>query len=46
MKALVFGAAAVALHALGRQGGAVAFAVVAVLNTALATMDRRARAAA
>ncbi|WP_328940848.1 YrdB family protein [Streptomyces sp. NBC_00250] len=46
VKALVFGAAAAALYALGRHGGAVVFAVVALVNTALATVDRRARAAA
>ncbi|MFF5921005.1 DUF2568 domain-containing protein [Streptomyces flavochromogenes] len=46
VKALVFGAAAAALYALGRHGGAVVFAVVAVVNTALATVDRRARAVA
>ncbi|MFE0700669.1 YrdB family protein [Streptomyces sp. NPDC058872] len=42
VKALVFGAAAVALHGLGRPEWAVAFAVVALLNTALASVDRRA----
>ncbi|MFH8575057.1 YrdB family protein [Streptomyces zaomyceticus] len=46
VKALVFGAAAVALHGLGRHDGAVVLAAVAVVNTALATVDRRARAAA
>ncbi|MFG2833754.1 YrdB family protein [Streptomyces zaomyceticus] len=46
VKALVFGAAVAALYGLGRHGGAVVLAVVAVVNTALATMDRRARAAA
>ncbi|WP_406064952.1 YrdB family protein [Streptomyces sp. NBC_01077] len=46
VKALVFGAAAAALHALGRDGWAIAFAVVVVVNTALATADRRGRVAA
>ncbi|WP_338491567.1 YrdB family protein [Streptomyces sp. SJL17-4] len=46
VKALVFGAAAAALYALGRHDGAIAFAVVALVNTGLATVDRRARAAA
>ncbi|MBP2586400.1 hypothetical protein J3A78_006878 [Streptomyces sp. PvR006] len=43
VKALVFGAAAAALVALERPGWATAFAVVVVVNTALATLDRRAR---
>ncbi|WP_017236574.1 YrdB family protein [Streptomyces sp. SS] len=42
VKALVFGAAALALHALDRPSWAVAFALVALLNTALATADRQA----
>ncbi|GGS89646.1 hypothetical protein GCM10010222_34010 [Streptomyces tanashiensis] len=42
VKALVFGAAAVALHALDRPVWAVSFAAVALANTALATADRRA----
>ncbi|MEV7566879.1 YrdB family protein [Streptomyces tanashiensis] len=42
VKALVFGAAAVALDALGRPVWAVSFAAVALVNTALATADRRA----
>ncbi|MFI1814582.1 YrdB family protein [Streptomyces sp. NPDC020422] len=42
VKALVFGAATGALYALGRPGGALAFGLVAVANTALATLDRRA----
>ncbi|MEU6164459.1 YrdB family protein [Streptomyces tanashiensis] len=42
VKALVFGAAAVALHALDRPVWAVSFAAVALVNTALATADRRA----
>ena len=45
VKALVFGAAAAALLALERSGWAAAFAVVVVVNTALATLDRRGRAA-
>ncbi|MBD0709033.1 MULTISPECIES: YrdB family protein [unclassified Streptomyces] len=43
VKALVFGAAALALLALGRPGWSLACAIVAVLNTYLATGDRRAR---
>lgn len=42
VKALVFGAAAVALHTLGRGEAAVALAVVAAANTVLATLDRNA----
>ncbi|MFF0559579.1 YrdB family protein [Streptomyces sp. NPDC004266] len=42
VKALVFGAAAVALQALDRPAWALSFAVVALVNTALATADRRA----
>ncbi|MFG3040522.1 YrdB family protein [Streptomyces sp. NPDC048330] len=42
VKAVVFGAAALALQELGRPSAAVVFAVVALLNTALATADRRA----
>ncbi|MEV6246140.1 YrdB family protein [Streptomyces sp. NPDC051742] len=42
VKALVFGAAAVALHDLGRPVWAVVFASVTLVNTALATADRRA----
>ncbi|MFE5299636.1 YrdB family protein [Streptomyces sp. NPDC056632] len=42
VKAVVFGAAVAALYALGRHTGAIAFGVVAVANTALATVDRRA----
>ncbi|MCD2462893.1 YrdB family protein [Streptomyces sp. MBT42] len=44
VKALVFGAAAAALAGLERPGWATAFAVVVVVNTALATLDRRERA--
>ncbi|WP_426367618.1 DUF2568 domain-containing protein [Streptomyces sp. E-08] len=42
VKALVFGAAALALLGLGRPVWAVVFAAVALVNTALATVDRRA----
>jgi hypothetical protein len=42
VKALVFGAAAVALCALERPVLAVSFAIVALVNTALATADRQA----
>lgn len=42
VKALVFGAAALALLGLGRPLWAVSFAAVALVNTALATADRRA----
>ncbi|MFF9851235.1 YrdB family protein [Streptomyces litmocidini] len=42
VKALVFGAAAVAFQALDRPAWALSFAAVALLNTALATADRRA----
>lgn len=41
VKALVFGAAAVAWYTMGRHGWATAFAVVVAANTALATLDRR-----
>lgn len=40
VKAVVFGSAALACDALGHPAPAWAFAVVAVLNTALATVDR------
>ncbi|MFI0410326.1 YrdB family protein [Actinomadura sp. 3N508] len=43
VKALVFGAGALALYGVDRPAWAVAFAVVALLNTALATADRDAR---
>ncbi|MER7951572.1 YrdB family protein [Streptomyces sp. NPDC096079] len=43
VQALVFGAAAAALLALGRPVWATAFGLVALVNTALATADRRAR---
>lgn len=42
VKALVFGAAAAALYGVGRPGWGAVFAGVAVVNTALATVDRRA----
>ncbi|HEY9369696.1 YrdB family protein [Streptomyces sp.] len=42
VKALVFGAAALALYALGRHGWAAVFAVVVTVNTVLATLDRSA----
>ncbi|MFE5597058.1 DUF2568 domain-containing protein [Streptomyces sp. NPDC056549] len=42
VKALVFGAAALALLGLERPVWAVVFAAVALVNTALATVDRRA----
>jgi hypothetical protein len=40
VKAVVFGAGALALYGAGHPALAVAFAVVALLNTALATLDR------
>ena len=40
VKVIVFGLAAVAVAAIGRLGIAIAFAVVVVINTALATIDR------
>ncbi|MFZ4302432.1 YrdB family protein [Streptomyces cinereoruber] len=42
VKALVFGAATAALHALDHPTPATAFAAVALVNTAVATLDRRA----
>ncbi|MFE1268140.1 YrdB family protein [Streptomyces sp. NPDC058757] len=42
VKALVFGAAALALAGLGHGTGAVVFAVVAAVNTAMVTVSRRA----
>ncbi|WP_395366261.1 YrdB family protein [Streptomyces sp. YH02] len=45
VKALVFGAAVAALHDLEGSGWATAFAVALVVNTALSTVNRRARAA-
>jgi hypothetical protein len=43
-KLLVFGLAAVAAYAVGAHAFAIGFAIVAVLNTALATFDREAMA--
>jgi hypothetical protein len=43
VKAIEFGGAAVALAALGHPVLAIVFAVVALANTTLATMDRLAR---
>jgi hypothetical protein len=40
VKAIVFGLAAAGVYAIGRPGLAIAFAVVAVINTALAATDR------
>lgn len=40
VKAAVFGSGALALYGVGHSALAVAFAAVAVLNTALATADR------
>ncbi|MEU8763692.1 YrdB family protein [Streptomyces sp. NPDC048659] len=45
VKALVYGAATAALYVLAGPGWALAFAVVAAVNTALATAERRARGA-
>ena len=42
VKAVVFGGAALALSGVGHGGLAVAFAVIAIANTALATVDRQA----
>jgi hypothetical protein len=42
VKAVVFGAAVVALWAVGQHGLAIAFAIIAFGNTALATADRNA----
>lgn len=41
VKALVFGAAAVALYAMGRHTWAGVFAIVVAANTVLAALDRR-----
>lgn len=41
-KAVVFGASAAALYAMGHRGLAVTFGVVVLANTAVATADRRA----
>ncbi|WP_235037205.1 YrdB family protein [Actinomadura sp. K4S16] len=40
VKAVVFGAGALALYGVGHPTAGIAFAVVAFLNTALATADR------
>jgi hypothetical protein len=40
IKAVAFGSAAVAIHALGLHRLAIGFAAVAFLNTAVATVDR------
>jgi hypothetical protein len=40
VKALVFGSAAIALYGLERSALALVFAILALLNTALATFDR------
>lgn len=42
VKVLVFGAATVALFAMGKPVLAIVFAVLVVINTALATVDRNA----
>ncbi|MEV4001179.1 YrdB family protein [Actinomadura sp. NPDC049753] len=42
VKAAVFGAGALAFYGVGHAAAAVAFAVIALLNTALATADREA----
>lgn len=42
VKAVVFGGAALALWGLGQAGLAISFAVVALVNTMLATADRQA----
>lgn len=42
VKAVVFGAASAALYAMGHVSWAAVAVVVAVANTALATLDRRA----
>jgi hypothetical protein len=40
VKVIVFGLAAAGVYAIGRAGLAIAFAVVALVNTALAAVDR------
>ncbi|MEV0402016.1 YrdB family protein [Actinoallomurus sp. NPDC050550] len=42
VKALVFGVAALALYGLDHSGLALGFAVIAIANTAIATLDRNA----
>jgi hypothetical protein len=44
VKALPFAAAAAAMHSLGRPWLAIGFAVVALINAAIAAADRNARA--
>ncbi|MGP4022974.1 YrdB family protein [Actinomadura sp. 3N407] len=43
VKAAVFGAGALAFHGVGHPALAITFAVVALVNTVLLTMDREAR---
>lgn len=43
VKAIVFGGTAVAVYALGQHGLAIAFAAVALVNAAIAAVDRNAR---
>ncbi|MGP9022637.1 YrdB family protein [Streptomyces sp. BR1] len=43
VKALVFAAAVAGLYTVGHHTLAIAFAAVALLNTTVATLDRRAR---
>ncbi|MEU8798100.1 YrdB family protein [Spirillospora sp. NPDC048819] len=43
VKAVVFGAGALAFHGVGHPTLAIAFAVVALVNTALLTIDRETR---
>jgi hypothetical protein len=45
VKDLVFGVATVALFALGKPGLAITFAILAVINTAIVTIDRNAAVA-
>jgi hypothetical protein len=42
VKAVVFGGAAVAVYSMGQHALAIGFAVVAVVNTAVAAVDRQA----
>ncbi|MFF0435334.1 YrdB family protein [Streptomyces sp. NPDC004327] len=42
VKALVFGAAVAALYGVGHPAWGLAFGIVALVNTAVATVDRRA----
>jgi hypothetical protein len=43
VKAAIFGGAAVAVYSMGQHALAIAFAVVAAVNTTVAAMDRQAR---